>query len=505
MIEATDVGVETDGSPRFTELSVSIPDGSCVLLTGEDPKATLALGLTLVGVIPKLRRVDRFTGAVEIDSRNTRRLSGTNLAERIGVVFPNPATQLVGLTVDEDVRLAPENLGLSSATIEERVSAVTARLKIADLRSADPKDLSGGEKRRVAFAAAMAKDPDIFLVAEPTFNLDPDASAIIRDTIADLRSQGKTVLLTQSKLDETAELADRALVLRDGRLAHDLPGAAFRSDRALQSALGLVPPTSANPPVRDAPTPPGAAIGPTTSGKSPNLSVENLHFSYGSGPVLQGLDVQIDRGETLALVGANGSGKTTLAKQLNGLLLPDSGSIEFRGTDVTETPAAELASDIGYVFQEPDTQLYAPTVREEVAFGPSNLGVDSVEKRVAQSLSIVGLEGRRSASVGALSRGEKQRLAIASVLALDPTVLILDEPSTGLDYREFWAIMEAIESAFMGGDRSLVVVSHDWAIVDTWTDRTLAIRNGAIAERKSSSGDGSDTEEPAHGRVSKRT
>ncbi len=478
-IETEDLATVETGTTLFSDVSVTVEPGTCVLLAGSDPDATVALGKALTGIIPRVERPDRYGGTVRHDGTPVADLSKTTFARQVGAVLANPATQIVELTVADELGFAPANLGIDRPEIDRRVTDALDRLGLDGLRDADPRDLSGGETRRVATAAALATAPDVALLCEPTFNVDPEGSRIIEEVITELCDRGTTVLLTETKLDAAANVADRALVLQDGRLTHDLGADAFLARQELLTDLGLVPPRIPAGGTRSSHS--GKWDGPDAATDRPaNLTVSDLRFGYGPEPVLRDVSLEVRPGETLALVGPNGSGKTTLAKQLNGLLTPERGTIRFRGTDITATPAADLASDIGYVFQNPDTQLFATTVREEVAYGPENIGVDDVQRRVTTALEAVGLADRAGDSIGQLSRGAKQRVTIASVLALEPAVVILDEPASGLDYRRFWEIMATITAEFQDAETSVVLVSHDDAIVDRWADRVVALEDGRI-------------------------
>jgi energy-coupling factor transport system ATP-binding protein len=423
-----------------------------------------------------------MAGTVTIDGRRTDTLSKTDLARRVDAVLEDPDTQIIGLSVEEDIAFGCENLAMEPDVIRTRVERMLDRFDLAAYRDRDPRHLSGGEKQRLALASAIATEPRILMLDEPVSQLDPAGSTIALDVIAEQKRQGTTIVLLARKLGRAMQLADRVVALEDAQVVVDTTPEAFLDDRATMEELGMWFPAG---------SPSSLASSSSSQRPEPNLELRNVWHSYDSnGPkdadvtwALEDVSLTIPKGRVVGLVGHNGSGKTTLAKQLNRLYTPNDGTVAFRGTDITGESSTDVAGEIGYVFQNPDTQLFTTTVRKEVSYGPENMGYDDVEERVERALDQVSLGHLVDGRIGTLSRGQKQRVAIASVLALEPEVLILDEPSSGIDYRMFWEIMGELVDNYLTPDRSLVVISHDANVVRQWADVVIEMDDGRVVRQ----------------------
>jgi len=485
MIMANGLSYSYDDTTVFNELNLTIDDGECILIVGPSGSGKTTLSQCLSGIIPHLCNPGDRGGTVEINGKRIEAYTIKELAVTVDAVFENPETQVIGLSVEGDTAFGLENQGVPPSKIRAKVDELLNQLEISEYRESDPRHLSGGEKQRVAIASALATDPEILVLDEPVSQLDPDGKQIVLDILAREKAKGKTILVQERKLGESIQIADRVVAIDDGEIKADVDPKTFVHDESLLQNLGMWFPTHtfADKHVD------------TGENRSHNLKVENLWYSYqtddkpenaeGEVPwALRDVSLEVMQGEIIGLVGHNGSGKTTLSKQFNKLLEPNHGSIWFREKELIKSKTSEVAGDIGYVFQNPDAQIFTTNVRDEVAYGPENLGYSNIEKRVDDALSKVALDDMSSERTSRLTRGQKQRLAIASVLSLEPDVLILDEPSSGLDYQTFWDLMTELVDNYVSDTRSIILISHDANIVRKWADRIVELDGGEVIRNK---------------------
>jgi len=487
VIEATELSFSYDEDHVIDSLDLAIETGECVLICGPSGCGKTTLATCLSGIIPNLNRQGEMDGEVELDGTRTTDISKIELARKVDAVFEDPETQIIGLSVEEDVAFGCENLAMDEERIRRNVEDMLEQLGLTGYRDQDPRHLSGGEKQRLAIAAAIAKDPDLLMMDEPVSQLDPEGSEVVLDMIRRQKKRGKTILLLERKLDRAMRIADRVIALDEGTIVADTTPEQFLRDDQLMEELGMWFPENHSVD-RYAPT-------SGTDESEYNLKAEDLWFSYISDGdtetdtdwALQEVSLEIPMGKVVGLVGHNGSGKTTLSKHLNRLYTPNHGKIWFRGEEITDKTTAEIADKVGYVFQNPDSQIFTTTVRKEVEYGPNNLGYSDVDDRVERALAQVNFDHLIDERTSKLSRGQKQRVAIASMLSLEPEVLILDEPSSGIDYRMFWEIMSEIVGNFLTPERSLVIISHDSNVVRQWADQVVEMKDGRKVRQVSSS------------------
>lgn len=466
MIEITGLtyrypGDETD---VLRGIDLRIPPGECVVVTGPTGAGKTTLCMAAAGItVHELGGVQG--GSVRINGTDVREYSSmTGLGRQVGMVFDDPDSQLIFTTVEEEIRSALDHRGLARDELDCRLEEILEITRISALRNRAPHTLSGGQKQRVAIAATLGLGTPALILDEPTSELDDEATEIILGILRALRAQGVAILCVEHKMNLTAGLADRCYLLTAGRL-HPLDGVADGGEE-----------------IRDVTTSPPGAPG------EPLIRASGLVHRYGDIPALAGIDLEIGRGECVAVVGKNGSGKTTLIKHLNGLLRPSSGSVSVGGMDAAREGPSRMARRVGLVFQNPDTMLFADTVAGEVAFGVNNLGLPDRDEAVSSALARVGLAGADERYPRALSRGERQRLAIASVLAMETEVLVLDEPTTGLDPAESRDIMRIIRDLQRAG-RTIVMVTHSMGLVAASADRVIRMEEGRII---------TDTGRPVH-------
>lgn len=417
-----------NGSGKSTLASVI-----CGLLAPDEGDVELAGHAVCTGGVPDLAAY-----------RDARR--------QLGLVFQNPDDQIVTSVVADDVAFGPENLGVPRAQIATRVARELRRVAMEKYAHADPSRLSGGQRQRVCIAGALAMEPAVLVLDEPSSLLDVRGRAAIMRVMGRLAAAGATLVHVTHFMDE-ALAADRVIVMQHGRMALEgTPDEVFASKNAqVIEALGLEMPFEAR---LAAALRADAADGKVAAVAGPSdekpaacapaaeplaILARDLGFSYGpDAQALDGVSLEVPAHATTAIVGQTGSGKSTLLRLLCGLEAADAGSLTVCGINAaTKRGRRQIRRAVGYVMQHPERQLFAQTVAEDVAFGPRNQGLSAaeVERRVAHALDLVGLADRRDASPFELSGGQQRLAAIAGVLAMEPELLVLDEPTAGLDPR----------------------------------------------------------------------
>ncbi|MDV2481573.1 ABC transporter ATP-binding protein [Methanoculleus sp. Wushi-C6] len=454
-------------SPAFEGVSLDLRRGEIVFVTGPTGAGKTTLCLAASGILHH-EYGGTLEGAITIlgkDVRDYQSMAG--IGKHVGVVFDDADAQLIFSTVEEEVASGLENLGIPRAEMQQRLRHVMESTGIADLAQRAPHTLSGGQKQRVAIAATLALGTEILILDEPTAELDTDATDAISALLRRLADEGTAVLIVEQKFDMLAAIADRMVLIEDGRIVQEGSPDEVMGSGSVQSPSGAA---------RRHPAP-AAAL--PEGGAPPIISIRGLVHRYDGVTALAGLDLEIVPAEIVAVVGENGSGKTTLIKHFNGLLRPTEGSVTVDGLDAATVPIAELARHVGLVFQNPDTMLFAETVEEEVAFGLRNIDPESTGEPIEAALREVGLIHRKAVYPRSLSRGERQRLAIACVIAMKPGVIVLDEPTTGLDAREAARVMETLGRLRREG-HTIVMVTHDMRLGEEYADRIVRMEQGSI-------------------------
>jgi energy-coupling factor transport system ATP-binding protein len=490
----------------ISELSLDVAPGAMVGVTGRNGAGKSTLLLAAAGLVPRIVRA-RVGGSVKVAGES---ISDPNAARRIGIVFPNPANQLSATkaTVREELAFGLENLGVPREEMDARIEAVLGQLSIRHLADRMPFALSGGEQQRVAIASTIAMGTDVIALDEPTGQLDPAGTRSVAELLVDLANEGAAVLVAEHDAAVLGQTR-RLLVLEAGRaIAQEAPGAALGS--AVLGPLGLRPPTlvllaeaagvapsrafdeqaivaalHAAPPralgpglVRD----PAVAWEPMRAVAPAPVDLSRIVHRYPSGQeAVRGVNLSIEPGEGVVIVGQNGSGKTTLVKHLNGLLRPTAGAVTVSGRDIRDDPVHVVARTVGFVFQNPDDQLFNRSVAREVAFGPRNVGFpeDLAERLVDQAMAVVGLSDAKDDNPYDRNVSDRKLVALASVLAMDPAVLVLDEPTTGQDGPGI-ARVGAIVDAYRAAGRTVVAISHDMEFAARHFPRVVVMRDGEI-------------------------
>lgn len=513
-------GTAADGAYALKDIDLSVEEGAFVGLIGPSGAGKSTLASAITGAIPHHYR-GRLFGSTLVAGLDTCEASLTDIAKVVGSVLQDIDAQMVASVVEDELLFGLENFGIDHREIEGRIASALDAVGIADLRHREIATLSGGQKQKVAIAAILAMTPRVIVMDEPTSALDP-ASA--RDVFEVLRRAkeltGMTVILIEQTVALLAEYCDRVVVIDQGRIALDgTPTDVFSHGENLR-AIGVDTPRTvrisnslaeAGLAPNDSPAltldgaeslvagilAPGLSesspIVPRTLGDRPGarntvderpiiVDVAGAAYSYGTGQAgIEGINLTVRAGEILAVVGQNGAGKTTFTKLLNGLIKPSAGVVRIAGLDTRTTPVSALASHAATLFQNPDRQLCRNTVVEEISFGLELQGApaDAARERARHVAATFGLP--ENASPFNLSRGQRQMVALASVVALEPELIILDEPTSGLDYRECMTVMETVRQRALDG-AAVVMVCHDMEVVSDFADTLAVMTEGRLIE-----------------------
>jgi energy-coupling factor transport system ATP-binding protein len=500
------------GEPSLKGLNMEIERGEFVLLTGPSGCGKTTFCRCLNGLIPHFYDGE-LRGELWVSGLNTREHPIAELARHVGLVFQNPDNQIFALTVEKEVAFGPENLGLDRGKILEAVEWALRVAGITELRDRGTNELSGGQKQRLAIASVLAMRPEIIVLDEPTSFLDPMGAERIFEVLERLKRElDITVILIEHRVDLAVRYADRVVVFNDGRIiANGSPEEVFGAEESRLAgvgtpkiielskrlarrgvSLGGLPITVEDFVSRMRKALPGHGGPPQAwrmrrrepefPGGSPIIEVEGIRYTYPNGVrAIDGVSLTINRGEFIAIMGENGAGKTTLVKHFNGLLKPQTGRVTVDGVDTSKASVAALARKVGLVFQNPDDQLFAESVEEEIRFGLRNFGFedDVIEKRVEWALNLLDIERYRRSSPFTLSGGERKRVALASVLAWDPEVVVLDEPTIGQDYAQKERLRHFLMQLRTRG-KTVIMVTHDVEFVAENRPRVILMAGGRI-------------------------
>jgi cobalt transport protein ATP-binding subunit len=496
-------------------VDLTVDEGEFILLTGPSGCGKTTLCRCLNGLIPHFYQGE-LEGEVTVTGLSIRENSTAKLAQNVGLIFQNPDNQIFALTVEKDVAFGLENLGIPKEQMLEDIDWALEKTGISHLRERGTHELSGGQKQRLSIASILAMRPKILVLDEPTSFLDPLGAIRIFKVLEALnRDHGITIILIEHRVDLASQYVDRVILVSDGRILRTgapeevftleetrltgvgIPKILELSKRLNQRGLAFEPlPLSPDsfieqlerniPPmdVRRAKKTVVQDLEGFTGehNMSPIIRVEDVSYAYPSGvQALNGVSLTIHKGEFVAIMGENGAGKTTLVKHFNGLLRPQEGRIMVDGVDVSQVSVASLARKVGLVFQNPDDQLFSENVESEISFALNNFGFEKgvVEKRVNWALNLLNLEQYRKSSPFILSGGERKRVALASVLAWDPEIVVLDEPTIGQDYSQKERLRHFLMQLRTQG-KTTIIVTHDVEFVAECKPRIVLMADGDI-------------------------
>lgn len=505
---------KTEKQRALNNVSISIPKGQFVAILGHNGSGKSTFAKHINALITPTK------GIVFVNGLDTSEVKNTwEVRQSAGMVFQNPDNQLIATIVEEDVAFGPENLGIPSEEIRQRVDTALKTVSMEEFRHSSPSLLSGGQKQRVAIAGILAMKPQCIVLDEPTAMLDPMGRREVVDTIINLnKTEGITVVLITHYMEEAA-LADRVIVMEKGQVVmDDAPNEIFPRVEEMKKLHLDVPQATElmhilnkkgitlNEKVLTIDEAIDEIVkhgfkndnGYTGSSRpkkelktgTPIIEVKNITHIYGKESTfekvaLKDVSLTINKGEFIGLIGHTGSGKSTLIQHLNGLVKPDSGVVLVNGEDINDGKKRlkSLRQKVGLVFQYPEHQLFESTIYKDVAFGAKNLGLagEELDKRVRESLALVGMdENFYEKSPFELSGGQKRRVAIAGVLAMNPSVLILDEPAAGLDPYSKEEILTNIKEMHEKLGITVVLVSHSMEDISKLADRILVMNRGSV-------------------------
>lgn len=532
-----------DSTFALKDVSLSIESGEFVGIIGPSGSGKTTLASLFSGAIPH-HYSGELLGSVKIAGQDTKNLALTNIACLIGSVIQDIDAQMVAANVEDEILFGLENFGVAHSEIPSRIDEALQIVGISDLRNRDLDTLSGGQKQKVAIAAILALKPKVMVLDEPTCALDPVSSKMIFSILKDLNKNfGITVVVIEQKVALLSEYCKRLVVLSNGTLSLDLPVSQALKNMDLLYSIGINYPrtthlvndlqsknvcSKSDLPVSVEDTV-NTIVSTINSGKSltshvdshsefdnseydsnksavagdfsnesqvskqssahqleqntsPCLSLKNVSFSYPSGvSALKNVSFEAYAGELVTLVGRNGAGKTTVTKLINGLLKASSGNIFIDGKDTSNMKISQIAHYVSTLFQNPDRQLCKDTVLEEVAFSCILLGesVKDANDHAMQMIEKLNLDPKASPFM--LSRGQRQMVALAATVVTKPKILVLDEPTCGLDYMECLRIMQVVEDLRDHGC-CVIMVCHDMEVVLDFATRLIVVNDGKILE-----------------------
>lgn len=494
-------------------IDLTIDKGEFILLTGPSGCGKTTFCRTLNGLIPHFYNGE-MEGEVKVSGLDIREYPTYKLAQHVGLIFQNPDNQIFALTVEKDVAFGLENQGVPKDKMREEISWALKTAGIDQLKDRATHEMSGGQKQRLAIASILAMKPKILVLDEPTSFLDPLGAERIFKVLDTLNKEYEmTILLIEHRVDLATQYADRVIIFSDGRISQQgSPAEIFTNEATRLAGVGIPRVIELNEWLKrrgivlgETPLTPTMLVEqlkPRMKGvnpyrrtfdpdldmytgeqwNSPLVEVEGVSFSYpGVDKVLDDVSLTIHRGEFVAIMGENGAGKTTLVKHLNGLLRPKKGHIKIDGTDISGLSVANLARRVGLVFQNPDDQLFSENVVEEISFALRNFGFERevIEKRVDWALNLLDLERYRNSSPFILSGGERKRVALSSVLAWDPEIVVLDEPTIGQDYAQKERLRHFLLQLRTQG-KTTIIVTHDVEFVAECKPRIVLMADGKI-------------------------
>ncbi len=506
-----DEGNEIEANKVLKGINLSVPKGQFVAVLGHNGCGKSTLAKHFNGILTATKGTVLVNG---IDASDDDRIF--DIRQNVGMVFQNPDNQLVATLVEEDVAFALENLGVPQAEIRERVDEALKTVSMYDYREHSPHQLSGGQKQRVAIAGILAMRPECIVLDEPTAMLDPKGRKEVMKTIKLLNSQGITIILITHYMDEAAQ-AQRVIVMDDGKIVmDDVPKKIFSQVEKIKGyALDVPQVTELMYELKKS----GADVSLEILDENEALDellklgikgeakytepveeekiekeiaaeINNLTYKYSVGTpfestAVDNVSLKIEKGSFIGVIGHTGSGKSTLIQHLNGLLKPTSGEILIHGKNIWDKDSDIRAVRFlaGLVFQYSEYQLFEETVYKDISYGPKNMGLsdEEIDKRVRNAAKSMGLsEKHLNASPFELSGGQKRRVALAGVIAMEPEILILDEPAAGLDPKGRDKVLDEIHSYHEESGTTILLVSHSMEDIVKYADKVLVMNHGRL-------------------------
>lgn len=464
-------------------ISFEAEPGEILLIAGASGCGKTTLVRAINGLIPRSYKGE-IGGQVLLFGEDTKDWKLSQISQKIGTVLQDPERQILGTKVLNEVAFGLENLRMARDEIFTRVDEALNFLKISHLRDRETFNLSGGEKQKVALAGVLAMRPSILLLDEPLASLDPASAQDTLDAVRALADDGMTVLLVEHRVEDVLRIApERVMFMGEGEIRY--LGNVQGLSKVVNYREVKLPAEQIVERARQDPPPAEIQVLPGATGKGAEkealVKFQDVAFGYDvEREVLHGINLEINRGDVIAVLGPNGAGKTTFVKHAIGLLKPKSGSVFVNGRDTREASVAEIASMLGYVFQSPSHMLFAPTVREELSFGPTNMKHprQQIEMEVKEALKIVNLSDKENDPPLALSFGQQKRVSIAAILAMRSKILVMDEPTAGQDYQNYMNFMDSILQ--MPAFEAILFITHDVDLAVIYANRVLMVNDGRL-------------------------
>ncbi|MBK5239889.1 ABC transporter ATP-binding protein [Clostridium sp.] len=500
----------------INNLNFEINKGEFVLMCGSSGSGKTTLAKCLNGIIPHLAN-GNIEGDVIVNGKNTQDVKMHEISSEIGMVFQNPEDQIFSIRVDDEVAFGVECQGYKRDEIVKRVKYALKKLRIEDISRHLTFSLSGGQKQKVSIASNLAMLPSIIILDDPTTDLDPISKQEVMDILQELKNEvDVTFIVIEHDLTDLLEFADRVIVMHDGEIIlNGKPDQIFYEQFLLLDKIGVRIPDhirlgkylieqgiiSAKDgyPIkketlkkltrkailnRSLIIPDIKYKDYTIKSTEKVAEIKHVNFTYPEAKKQTLFDVNFDiyKGEFFGIVGHNGSGKSTIMKNILGLLKPTSGDVFINGKNTKDIDISKLILDIGYVFQNPDNQLFCNTVREEIEFGlrDKNLPEDVIRKEADKALDIVELKAKENDHPFSLSRGQRQRLAVATMLVANPKIIMLDEPTTGLDEKNLASLLKLMQEIIYNFGGTLIMVTHDMEVVAKYATRVIVVNHGNV-------------------------
>ena len=497
--------------PVLRDISLEVYEGEFLGIIGATGAGKTTLCLTLNGIVPQFYG-GRFFGYVNVAGFDTLKHPVSHLAGYVGAVFEDPETQLISTSVENEIAFALENLCIDREEIIARIPPVLEAVRLEGTENKHPQELSGGQKQRLAIAAALALQPRLLILDEPTSQLDPIGTMEVFSTVKELNKElGVTIVMVSHAAEEMAEYSDRLILLSEGEVIatgkpqeiyseidllerHDLrpPQVAKTFHNLKQRGLNIANiPVTLDQGIKNLKEIENIAkifpkfefkIPPSRENHSPLLSTNNLTHTYEDGTqALKEISLNIYEGEYCLMIGQNGAGKSTLVKHFLNLLQPSRGTVKIRDKNTKILTVSDLAKSIGYVAQNPDNQIFSMTVEEEVAFALNNVGYDKekIEEKVNKTLEEMGLLQQKKEHPLSLPKGDRARIIIAAILAMEPDIIIFDEPTTGQDYKGSRAILEVSRKLHQMG-KTIIVITHHLYLMPDYAERVIIMGKGTV-------------------------
>lgn len=491
--------------PTLNNINLTIYEGEKVLIVGPSGSGKSTLSNCINGIVP-FSNEGEISGSLKVNGKETKKMSVFELSNSVGTVLQDPDGQFIGLTVAEDIAFKLENDCVSQEKMKEKVKIVSEIVGIDTHLDSAPYSLSGGQKQRVTLAGVMVGEVDILLFDEPLASLDPATGKSAIELIDKIQKEtNKTILIIEHRLEDVLHLpVDRIIVIDDGKIAADIKPAELLSSNLLKET-GICEPLyitalkyagcDIKPEMRPEHIDTlnidtckeklktwyeGAIEDKQKVRNETILEMRNVKFSYESGKeILHGISFKVNKGEMVSIVGRNGAGKSTISKLVCGFYKPTDGQILFNNRDLVNDTIKERAEKIGMVMQNPNQMISKTMIFDEVALGLKARGIseEEIKNRVFETLKVCGLYEFRNWPISALSFGQKKRVTIASILVLNPEIIILDEPTAGQDFKHYTEIMEFLKALNQRGV-TIIMITHDMHLMLEYTNRAIVLSNG---------------------------